>query len=460
MSTSGSSFVIRHSSFPALLAALGGFLLPWQTVLILRPGMLGGVPWPLATIGVYASDVVLLVAAVIGVMRAWRIGALPVANPGGWPVLTRRRFLLAFGLLLSLAVVNAIVSADQWLSVVGWLRIIALLLALAGLPYSERAMRAFLGGFVVAMLGHVALGFWQFVALEALPSTLLGIARHNAWTLGDAVITAPGERWLRAYGGFPHPNVFGTALLVALTIVAAARRDGSRVARQQDMKASASTTFPPRRQLILAFAFCILTFALVSSFSRSALLGLLILLMVCTFQRAARRLAVVGAVTAAIGIAFTWSFWVPRVAMTNANETRSRTERTDAFRSAGALLFEHPFIGVGLHAMPRALVERASRGPANAGPLDPYAAQPVHSVPLLALAEIGPIGVLVLVLVLVTFLRHSSFVIRHSSFLLPLLPSFLLDHHLWSLPIGLALVFILAVSIRWQAPRVDPAPLL
>jgi len=442
------------------------------------------VPWPLAIIGVYASDVVLLVAAVIGVMRAWRIGALPMANPRGWPVLTRRRFLLAFGLLLPLAVVNAIVSADPWLSVVGWVRIIALLLALAGLPYSERVTRAVLGGFVVAMGVQAVIGIVQFLTQAIPASTLLGIASHAAWVRGDAVVEAMDGRWLRAYGGFPHPNVFGTALLVALAALAAAGHGGPplrvrggegelrtvRNPSQPPLTPRGGAPFPPRRQLILTFAFCILTFALVLTFSRAALLGLLILLAVCAWRVATRQLATVGALALVAAMAITWQFWTPRFTGSTPNEQRSITERTSGIEAAIAFANIPPFFGIGLHAMPRALwgfrpqsAEWKMRWPLHQSSVDAREnltrrslAQPTHSVPLLALAEIGPIGVLVLVLVLV-LLRHSSLFPLHSSLLvLPLLPSLLFDHHLWSLPIGLALVFVLAMSVgTLTSARVD-----
>ena len=433
--------------------ALAGFLLPWQTVWILRTGMLGGVPWPLATIGLYASDVVLLVVAVIGAVRGWR--GIHVTSGISNLKFQIRRWGWGIAMLGVLAAMNTWLSADAWLSAVGWIRLIAFLFALAGLPYSRETMRAFLGGFLAAMGVQAIIGIAQFVTQVIPASTLFGIATHDAITLGDSVVETGGERWLRAYGGFPHPNVFGAALLAALVAFVAAGHGGPPLrvrGGEGELRVVRNPSQPPLilRGRALNVAFCIFTFALVLSFSRSAILGLLILLAVCAWRVATRRLALIGTLALIAAMAVTWSLWAPRVTGDGRNESRSIAERQSGIRDALALSAIHPFFGVGLHAMPQAVFRSGSTF--NPG-FSPYDVQPVHNVPLLILVEIGVVGVLVLVLVLVTILRHSSFVIHHSSFFLPLLPPLLLDHSFWSLPIGLALAFVLIMSALLDSVR-------
>ncbi|MDO8599569.1 MAG: hypothetical protein Q7S02_05665, partial [bacterium] len=327
------SAVNQSRSSSTAFAALAGFFLPWQTVWILRPGMLGGVPWPLATIGLYASDVVLLVAAVIGLVRLLR--STPPSPPSegggetnkfsplpdgrgsgrGWG---SRRLPIAFGLLISLATVNTAASVDPWLSAVGWVRIIAFLLAFAGLPYSERATRAFLGGFLVAMLGHVALGFWQFATGHGFASTLLGTAAHDAFVRGDSVLETLDGRGLRAYGGFPHPNVFGVALLAALAaLVRWSLASPPSPPSREGGKEKNSPLLPEGERegvcAVLHSTFCILIFALVFTFSRAALLGLIVFLAILARRMVTRRFAAVGVLTLVAATAVTWTFWVPRV---------------------------------------------------------------------------------------------------------------------------------------------------
>lgn len=410
--------VIRHPLFPATAAAIAGFLLPFQTVWILRSGGLGGVPWPLATIGIYAGDVVLAGAAVVGIVRRWRTD--------------RRSFIIAAVFFALLATANTFASADTPLSAIGWMRIGAFLLAVAGIPaWSASARRGFRSGFLLAMCVHALLGIAQFVMQSVFASTFLGTAFHAAWVRGDAVVVTAGERWLRAYGGFPHPNILGIAMLIAMMVLATM----------------------PIRSFLIRHSFCVIfAFALLLSFSRAALLGFLILLGAFVIRRATRNLALVGAAVVVITMVATWSLWVPRVTVSGVTEARSLTERRDAVTTALAFSAIPPFLGVGLHAMPQARYAFA-REMAGDGTGDPYTMQPAHSVPLLAIAEIGWLGFGLFLLILMYLFPISSLAMGHWSFVLPLCPPFLLDHALWSLPIGILLLLALVVSgMGWPEP--------
>lgn len=495
------------------LAALGGFLLPWQIVWILRPGMLGGVPWSLATIGLSASDAVLLVAASFGITqcirrrRSIRGKEQPPSMHGEWhrQAIRRERYApsihgeqhgqaaiheripeesdakgndpktspaggvlgymridgrggFAIALLVVVAALNIVVSADSWLSAVGWVRLIALLLAVVGLPsWSAPMRRAFTMGFLLAMVGHALLALIQFAAQEVWASTFLGTAHHAAWVRGDAVVEAMGGRWLRAYGGFSHPNVLGAALLCTLMLLTQwAMGPCGAGGRWGNPEKSGRGFLGCAAGIVPGVFVVIATFALIATFSRSALLGLVILLAVLAVRRATRHLATVGALALVAAVAVTWPLWSPRIAAANRIEVRSLAERRSALADARHLLADRraALVGVGLHAMPVAVLRSIDSR------RDPYTIQPVHNVPLLALAEVGVFGVLAL---LAAFWQgaRSTFRTRpepssrwlevpHSVFLIPaslaLAPPLLLDHALWSLAVGPALLLALAVA--------------
>jgi hypothetical protein len=361
---------------------------------------------------VHASDVVLAGFAFLGARHAWRAH--------------RRAWCIAFGLLILAAVANIAVSTDRPLSAVGWMRAIGFIFAPIGAMGGPGFRRPFMWGFLVAMGVHTALGIMQFVTLAAPASTLFGIAAHAAWIPGDAVIATADARWLRAYGGFPHPNVFGTALLVALTAVAVAWQGAG--ARR------------PRLQSSLRHAaFIVFVFALVLTFSRAAWLGYLALLAVLVVRRTTRDIAIVGAAAFAVFLLATAPLVAPRIAARGALEERSIGERRMGVNDALLLSVIPPFFGTGLHAMPQALM-------AFDRTRNPYTAQPVHSVPLLAIAEIGWMGIALVMLALIhVFPRGMPWRWEW----LALFPSLLFDHALWSLAVGPALVLaFVVVSVR------------
>ncbi|MBI4433763.1 O-antigen ligase family protein [Candidatus Uhrbacteria bacterium] len=384
--------------------AVIGFFLTWQTIFILRPGWQcwweGDVctPFPLATIGVQFVDAVLLFGAGVGMWQWWRDD--------------RRSLFWVSGLLVVLMVSNVWVSVDRALTLIGWMRLVAFLFTLRSIPADAAWRRAFLGGFVVAMLAHASLGIAQFWTGNAWPSTLLGIAPHAAGTPGDAVLMIGRERFLRAYGGFPHPNILGTALLVGLIALLRLRDTTQRYGR-----------------LLMYASMLLLTMALVLTFSRAAVIGFVIFMVLLLRERATRALAVTGGIWCAVLLLIGAPFLSPRFTAAGANEQRSLMERRVGVQDAWLVWTRSPWMGVGLHAMPQALLRFAR-----------VDTQPVHNVPMLAMTEVGVIGVVVLVVLLV---RFGLPVVRPSWEYLALLPSMLFDHHLWSLPVGLALLLVL-----------------
>ncbi|MDO8599670.1 MAG: O-antigen ligase family protein, partial [bacterium] len=194
-------------------------------------------------------------------------------------------------------------------------------------------------------------------------------------------------------------------------------------------------------------SFIILIFSLIMTFSRAAWIGLPIFFIVLSVRRATRSLAIVGTVAAiAIGVAL-WPLIAPRVTGDGRNELRSIAERRSGIRDALALSAIPPFLGVGLHAMPQTVYQS---GRTFNPSFSPYDAQPVHDVPLLIAVEVGWFGIALFLLALMhLFPRGIAWRWEY----LALAPPFLLDHSLWSLPVGLALAFIFAMSVSLDSVR-------
>jgi hypothetical protein len=395
---------------PWVLIAMGGsgFLLGWQAVWIIRPGMLSGVEWPIATIGFFASDVALVFFAIRGIGRL---------RPAAW---VKVIFFAAF------VAMNIVLSEDPLLSAVGWMRWTLLLVAYFGLPTSFGGRRSVMIGLMIALLSHVGLAVAQFMALHATAFTFAGVAPHAAWIRGDAVVVAGGERWLRAYGGFAHPNVLGTVLVVGLLVLhswwGTLRRGATRIS------AMCVTMF--------------FVFGIILTFSRSAWLAFLVLVVLSFARHSTRTFAAVCLVSAfALSIPFA-PLISARVFPSSLTEMQSITSRVSGIDDARELSVASPLFGSGLHAMPFALMQR---DPGRS----PFTAQPVHNVLLLLMVELGLAG---FVMMLIVFLLRTPVRFSFAPEWLVLLPALLFDHFILSLAVGPAVIlFVALASAQYRA---------
>ncbi|NMB48141.1 O-antigen ligase family protein [Candidatus Kuenenbacteria bacterium] len=71
---------------------------------------------------------------------------------------------------------------------------------------------------VVAVTGFIQglLAIWQFANQSIWSNKWLGMASQKASELGASVIEIGGDRYLRAYGSWPHPNILGGFLILIL----------------------------------------------------------------------------------------------------------------------------------------------------------------------------------------------------------------------------------------------------
>lgn len=409
----------------ALLIALA--FLPWQTRWILVSGVMDGQPWEYGTVSLYATELlVLLAAALYGRLRLKRFGAF--VTPLTW-------VLLACAFSAAFTPVPAVAFAATGHVAVATL---LFLLLLDERTDPTHALTAFVAGLVPAAL----LGWEQVIAGSSFPQKWLGLAGHDASALGQSVVeSAALERTLRAYGPLPHPNVFGGYLGVGiwgLGVMASRLRDHAR-----------------RHWLAVPAMFLAAT--LIVTFSRGAWVaaalaagfGILALLWHGRL-RAHAALPLVWATLLALLVtvlAFhTQAFtrFTPGARL----EARSISERAASYREAPEVFAMSPVTGVGPSLYTLALSE--IRPGASA-----YAYQPVHNAFALYLAELGLVGALAAL----PLLRRGWVAIRSirvrserifaltGLVLLVVLGAF--DHYLWSLWAGLSLAAVVgALAVR------------
>jgi O-antigen ligase len=197
------------------------------------------------------------------------------------------------------------------------------------------------------------------------------------------VVGVGKARWLRAYGLTQHPNLLGGCLMVGLLLLV-----GYALDRQG-----------PERYLLAALFGLGLT-GLLATFSRAAWLGALTggavtmgMLSLDPARRKAAWRAVVPFIAAAlvvtaVFIAAYGRLLVPRLGLAaQGTEIRSVEERGVLMNGALALIRLRPLLGVGLGNFAVALYRLA---PETVAAYPIY--QPVHNVALLLTAELGLLG--------------------------------------------------------------------
>jgi len=268
------------------------------------------------------------------------------------------------------------------------------------------AMKLFLFSLFAASL----FGIWQFANLGSPALKWLGLAERGAWNLGDIVVES-GGRFLRAYGPFPHPNIFGGYLaagIIALFIFL----------NIQDVRR-------PLRILYAYGAGGILFLALFFTFSRSAWLALgVALIYVAAKSQAARKFFLYFSILAvALSIIF-WPLLGTRVRAEGRLEAKSNTERVASWKEGLGAWIENPILGAG--AGNNTTVDYGLRI-MNYGQV-----RPAHNIFILILSELGVVGFAICLFLWKKMWRNSA--------ARPLLILFfvigLFDHYLWTLYSG------------------------
>lgn len=427
-----STFFSLISTPKTFLLSLVFFLLPWQTHLLVSEGMiLGSGISPFTSVKLYAVEVFVVLAALAAV------------------VIKKDRPIIdaPYRLPIALACLVAVITtlSTMWsgaptvtlgaLLHVGSAMVLFVLMLDKKLP-----LKPLLFAFGMGLVIPACIGIGQIMFDASPSSTVLGMATRDAATLGDAVTVHDGVRELRAYGSFPHPNVFGGYLAVgALALVALAKNEKTKT-----------------KKVLLAVAL-LLTIALVLTGSRSAILGLLLGIGLAGLVRrmkdtAKARIAVIPIAGVVIAGAFLSSLFAPNIVAGirggGVTEDHSLMERMIQYANYPRIVADDLALGGGLGTY---VIEAAEVEPG----LEVWAYQPIHNVPLLIIGEIGLIGALIV-------FAWSSSIDRINFARFPnrdalvafamgnvVLVILFFDHYIWSSWPGLALIaLVMALTVR------------
>ncbi len=420
------------------------FVLPWQTRWF-SDRQLAGWPWEQGRISVYGSWFVLAAAIVCGLALSVceRLSASAAS-------FARRFRFRHFSHTTQLAIVfvswifctnilathfstSALCPVLQWWQQIFFLGGFVWMMRRRAVPWTSVA-----GWFVIAVIPHAVLGVIQAVMQRVVGGSWVGMASQLPAQLGVSVIEHGGLRWLRAYGGFPHPNIFGgwlaLAVLVACMLVVAART---------------------KKQAVwwtVCAALC--SVALLLTYSRGAWIAAVVGVSIYVVVRYAMRkdrslflrvaLGCVIVTTCVVGYTQRGLIFT-RTTTSTRLEVRSVNERVASLQNGWNIFREHTLFGTGPNVE---LLRLAEREPVSRSiaPLEPP-----HNFFLLMLADIGVVGVVLvayLAYLCVRSLRRKSITPECVSVIVTLFTLALFDHYLWSLWAGqslLALGVLLAI---------------
>lgn len=360
-------------------------LLPWQARYFISEGRLNDTSWEYATLSIYIIDALILILLLTSIYtkdeKKIRKSSKLIIS------------ILAFSIYLFVILA---LSPFQNSSPTGALYITsALFLLISLILVSWERKKVFLA-FLVAGLWSGVLGAFQFFNGDVTASTILGISAQNPFEPGVSVIESNGTRLLRAYGSLSHPNMLGGLLVISIF---------SSVALLSKYKDKI-------KRILLLSSLVFLTFFLFITFSRSAIFALILGLLVsgafiffkgAKFEKITllKSLSVIFITLSIASVVF--SDEVNSRFSNNRLEARSIDERVDSLVFAKEVFSDSPIFGTGFNTYTEAIAKKDTFA------FPAWAYQPVHNVYLLLLTQLGVVGMLMLVLFFIYYLRDFFF---------------------------------------------------
>ncbi|MBP9802547.1 O-antigen ligase family protein [Patescibacteria group bacterium] len=394
--------------------------LPWQSRWIFSEKLINSQVWEYGRLSLYASMIILLV---LFVCTLW-----PSISKFKLKAIYSPKMLWVLGSVLYFILVSFFSSLPS-LSFYLWFYFLGAAIFIWLLSKQETKLVYF--SLLLSAFIQGALAVWQVVMQKIPAYKFLGIAEHLPETLGASVVEYDLNRILRAYGALTHPNVLGGFLALAtlaglwfwLSIYVEARAENWR---------GPKIKFLVLKLFLVLFALVIIILGLLFSFSRGAILAfilaMLFIFVTSIFHKQYLKLQVVVKMMVLFIILALFvnllfpGVWQARLQATGDLEQQSISQRLSGLDQMGWQNKKTLFFGQGLGANTYVNIQSSQA---------PYEVQPIHNVFLLALAELGIVGLLILLNLWRLFFWHG-FKKLFNVWLLLFVALAFFDHYLWT----------------------------
>ncbi len=430
------------------------FLLPWQTRWIFHNYLIQGVPFEYGRMSLYVYDIVLISLLSFFVIKIIRqkfgIINYKLSIINKFKKLDIKYWLFSVSLLLVIYCLFSVFwSREKIISLYWGIRMLVgwgLFYLIQRINFSKIKL-----AIIIVIVGAIQslLAIWQFLNQNVWSIKWLGMAGHKARELGASVVEFGLERWLRAYGSWPHPNILGAFLiLVIMALIYLSFRIKSKY-----------------HKIWLIFSAGFINLGILFSYSRTAWLGFLLvylstIIYLLRFKdRDKNKYFVRGLliylmlILIVFGIA-TWPIIKTRLNIGESTrlEIMSKTERLNGYQQAEKLLKDNWLFGTGIGNYTFELQQII-----KPQKYEVWDIQPIHNVLILVLVELGLFGLLIISLLLffisILLIKQRKWNYINLLLIIFILMSF--DHWWWTTASGVYILWITVGLITKELDKID-----
>lgn len=378
-------------------------------------------------------------------------------------------------IFLVAAFISTYIAPSYTLAMYGFMRLLLLVafsVSIAIIMKEEGVFRKTLIILGIIAVIQAGIGIYQFTTQGDAGLGILGEPQLLSHTGSASTITVDGGRILRAYGTFPHPNIFGAFLLLGLVCLSCLYVGHDTWLYRWNARASLSRNFKrfissPHFfiRLLVAAGMFIIFLALAMTLSRSAwiaaaasLIAFMVIAALRGYPRASLRLLALVLMSSGVVLYILYPIVAPRAQIAAGQPA---VDYRVSYNGIGFNLISKNTYGTGLGN--QVLYSVKSGVFQNAGMTKVWEWEPIHNLYLLIGAEIGVGGLLSFLVFLAIVIWHAF---KHSASLsevavISLLIGFmvlaLFDHYLWTIQPG-RLMLWLTIGLALSHFRAEPKP--